>query len=379
MNDVTIIGSGMVGMTLACALKASQAKIALVDAAPCHAMTPHRLIALNGASYHLFKNIGLGDVLTQYGTPIQKIHVSHRGHFGSVRLSAEEMGYSMIGCVIPEKYIVQGLSGLLSRSENITCYRPEKLTAIEQDHEKNSVTLFTDQRELHSKIVIGADGTHSTVRALLKIDITAHDYYQSALVAEVNLSRSHMNVAYERFQESGAIAMLPLLNNTAAMIWTAPNDHIESLKRLDDPLFLKELQDCFGYRLGRFQSISHRATYPLLMQSAVEQIKGRVLLLGNAAHTMHPIAAQGLNTALHETTQLIDYLISLPFFDDAFQHFSFNVSPVNFGSTVSHGLACLFSKKGWWLNPVRSVGMIGFDLCSFAKARFTQYAMGETK
>jgi len=376
--NIIIIGGGMVGGALALALSRGPWQIALMDATEEKAEDA-RLIALNDGSCCLFKNIGLWPALAPFATPIQQIHVSHRGRFGITRIHAQELGFDALGHVVPARYINNAIFNALRNRDNVKIMCPATLTALSQDSETATLTVNTTTGEqlYTADVVIGADGSHSTVRELLGISTQKIDYQQSALVTVTDLARDHKNIAYERFQENGAIAMLPLTDSRVATIWSASNALITQLMQLDNKEFLHQLQQQFGYRLGRMLQTGKRATYPLHMQQAQQQRKQHVLLIGNAAHTLHPIAAQGLNIALYEVAVLTEYLQAQSSLKNCLQELSLDFLQQNFSRRLSHGLTELFSKNLKPVNMVRQAGMIGFDQCTPLKKKFASHAMGK--
>lgn len=369
--DIIIIGGGMVGAAMACALRDHGLKLALIDASPISSAEDHRLIALNYSSVCLLKNLNLWPTLHPQAAAINEVHVSHRGHFGTTRLTAAQTEFSTLGYVIPAKYIT---TALYENLNHITLIRPATLKNIHN----HSITIETPQGEqsLSAKIIIGADGTHSTVRELLAIPTTKTDYQQSALVTTTELNRSHHHIGYERFQSNGAIAMLPLTGNRAATIWTAPNDVIAQLKQLTDDEFLQQLQKQFGYRLGRLIKTTARYSYPLQHIQATEKVRGQVILIGNAAHTLHPIAAQGLNLALFEIAELADYFATQPL--DKIFLTNFAAQQQKISTRLSHYLTSLFSNDLFIMKTARQTGMLSLDLCPALKERFISHAMGRS-
>jgi 2-octaprenyl-6-methoxyphenol hydroxylase len=377
--DIIIVGGGMVGAALACALQKNVPRIALIDAAPLQAADDMRLIALNDSSCCLFNHIGIGPILATHGAPIKEIHVSHQHRFGITRINAEEVGLTTLGQVVPAKYINAALYAALQKTNNVTLLRSAALQALTQDTDTVTLAVATAAgvQEYSANIVIGADGSQSTVRTLLNISVENIDYQQSALVTTTQLARDHKNIAYERFQNQGVIAMLPLPKSCAATIWTADNASITRLMQMDDQVFLQQLQQQFGYRLGRLQHVSKRAVYPLHMHYAQQQIKQNVLLIGNAAHTLHPVAAQGFNLALYEVALLADYFLAQPAIKGCLHNFPPDRLQQNFSRWLSHGLTQLFSNDFFLLNISRPAGMIGFDICSLAKKSFAKYILGK--
>jgi 2-octaprenyl-6-methoxyphenol hydroxylase len=369
--DIVIIGGGMVGASLACALRDTSLRIALVDAAPLNTENDPRLIALNYSSYCLFNNLGVWDAMASHAEAIKQVHVSDRGHLGMTRLNASDVGLSALGYVVPAKYINAALDHTLNQhaanhpeSQHITILRPAKLKMLTQTDKLATLTIETESGEiqLETKLVIGADGTHSTVRAELGITSEVTDYQQSALVTITTLNRPHQNIAYERFHTSGAIAMLPLTEQRVATIWTDEKEVIAHLLQLNDAEFLAELQKQFGYRVGRLMSVAKRHMFPLQMMKTTQTHKQQVLLIGNAAHTLHPIAAQGLNLALAEIAMLAQVILDTPQLTDWQPYLDWQQKQESASAGLSHQLPRLFASDFSVMNFIRQLGMIGLDI-----------------
>lgn len=370
--DITIVGSAMVGATLACALQDTDFRILLIDAEAAAPSRDKRLIALTHSSCNIFKNLNLWSSLSSHATAIHEIHVSNRGRFGSTRLHAKEAGLDTLGHVVPAQNINQALSEKLSSLKNLTILRPAKLTALTQNDSKVTLTIKTENgsEEIISEIVVGADGTFSTVRELLGITTETIDYQQKALVTQTELQRDHQYIAYERFLPTGAIAMLPLAERRVATIWSDTEKNITALLALSDEEFLQQLQMQFGYRLGKLLKTHERAFYPLKRVNAKQQTSGRVILIGNAAHTLHPVAAQGLNLSLYEIAVLKDALSTQQPESLTLPDLSRELQQQNISMTLSHQLTRLFSTDFFMVNAARQMGLIGFDLCATAKKHF---------
>lgn len=378
--DIIIIGGGMVGATLACALTNSSLRIALVDSQPQSPMNDARLIALNHGSISLFKKLHLFEKLAEHAAPIEQVHVSHRGHFGATRIHAAELKLPALGFVVPAAEINLALEQQLHQT-TVQIIRPATLIGLVEKQDSIHLTLKTPDGEKHiqGKIIIAADGTHSTMRDLLAIPTEKHDYQQSAIVTVTCLLRPHKNIAYERFLAKGAIAMLPLVGNRCATIWTAPNDIITHLMQLSDDQFLQELQKEFGSRLGCLAAVAKRALYPLQFVQVKKQAHGRIVLIGNAAHTVHPLAAQGLNLAFDEITRLLEIMADKPLDTidmEVFNHYPFSQK---LNTQLSHYLNILFSIDFLPVNIIRQIGMIGLDICGIMKRQFAAYPVGQSR
>lgn len=378
--DLIIVGGGLVGAGLALALMNADLKIALIEANLPRENDP-RLFALNYSSCQFLNNIGVWSELESYAAPIHQVHVSRKGSFGAVRLRREEIELSSLGHVIPAKYIERVMHQLLQTAKHLTVLQPAKLQTIHQ--KEGSVQVFietnNETQELQANLLIGADGTMSTVRKQANIKTSIVDYKQHAIVTRTFLQRHHNNIAYERFTDNGTIAMLPLPNNVCATIWTADTETINRLNQLSDAAFINELQNEFGYRNGRFQSIAERHCFPLQMVKAEQNHDDNIILLGNAAHTLHPIAAQGFNLAIYEAAALADALLQSknPF---SKQHLAQALQRSNKQQSVSmgvsHFLSDIFMDKNAFSNMLLQCGMNGLDNIIPLKRKFIERMTG---
>ncbi len=378
--DLIIVGGGLVGRSLACALRAAPLKIALIDAAP-QERPDSRLIALNYGSCSFLDKIGLWPAIEPFSAAIQAVHVSHRGRFGTTRMTAKQIQLPALGYVIPAEQINRALGKTLAglTTENFSELRPATVNDIQLDNKQAELRLALENTEQHitGTLIIAADGSHSTLRQLLNFKTKIADYHQSALVTTTVLGHSHQHIAYERFLDDGALAMLPLQSTaaTAATIWTASTTKITALMQLSAADFLQALQEQFGYRLGRLQGISTRHVYPLHFLHVDHPLQKNVRLIGNAAHTLHPVGAQGLNLALYEIAQLTQNLLGAlekkqPLQEAFAQPVMGHSQKTNL--LLSHYLNPLFSSDFWGLQLARQMGMLGLDLCTPLKKQFSR-------
>lgn len=381
--DLIIVGGGLVGTGLALALSETGIRLALIEAQPPLAQD-ERLFALNHASCQFLTQLGLWPTLAEASTPIHEVHVSRQKHFGSVRLQNKTVGLAQLGHVIPARQLETALHHALT-PDYCTVYRPATLTALTQHPQGVSLSIKTETETCHlqSAIVIGADGHHSTVRQQLNIAVDSVDYQQSAIVTRTGLSKSHQHIAYERFTATGAIAMLPLKGNECATIWSADQTTADQLLALSDHDFLQALQKAWGYKLGRLQYVRSRHTYPLKMQCAKQSVAGRVLLIGNAAHTLHPIAAQGFNLALYEVATLVarmkqkqktNQLLTPEDLQDVVRQ---TQKQIQTSRMTSHHLAEFFMPSSSFMSIFTQLGMLGFDMLTPIKRQFMTRLLGK--
>lgn len=311
--NIIIIGGGMVGMSLAYALSHLPMQIAVIDAVAFkNKQTTNfdaRSISLAPASRNIFNQLGLWPDLEAHCTAIDKIHISDRGHFARTVFDAKQENFPALGYVIEAQHLTATLYSACKQKNNIHFIAPAKLIDLNCTDTQSNITIETDsKKQLTCQLLIAADGSHSTVRKKSGIDFKTWDYQQTALVANIGLARSHDNMAYERFTETGPLAMLPMSEQRAAMIWCLPHSQAEIMKTIGEGDFIKHLQKQFGYRLGRFIKVGKRHTFPLTMTSAEQCVAPGLILIGNAAQTLHPVSGQGFNLALRDIATLATIL-----------------------------------------------------------------------
>lgn len=386
--DMIIVGGGFVGAGLALALRDTHLKIALIDAR-LPTLNDPRLFALNSTTCQFLKNISVWSQFADFATLIKQVHISKQGQFGAVRLNAHEVGLQALGQVIPAYYIERALNESLENLANVTLLRPAKLIALSQDKQLASLTIEMDgaSHELTTPLVFASDGTESTVRKQLDIPTDIIDYRQQAIVCKTQLQRPHHHIAYERFVKTGAIAMLPLKgehldDQECATIWSLDETAANELMNLSQDEFLQQLQKAFGYRLGRLKSVSKRHCYPLRMVRAMANNKGSVFLLGNSAHTLHPIAAQGFNLAIYEVALVVEKIKTALAAKSVLTMEMLTTINAQIDKqqsvsiAVSDRLPRIFQDQGL-LSVARSLAMLSLDVALPIKREFINHMMGK--
>lgn len=312
--DVVIAGGGMVGASLAVALAPTDLEIAVVEAfPPGKAGQPSyddRSTALSEGSRRILMGMGVWDGVEPHAAPIREIHVSHRGRFGSVRMRASEYGVPALGYVVCNRDIGTALSVALAAHKNVSYISPAKAAGLTLGDERNELALECAGKtiDVRGRLLVAADGARSWLRERLGVDARVWNYGQTAVIANVSVDRAHGGIAYERFTDTGPLALLPLDAERMALVWTVRDGESDALLSLDDETFLARLQDRFGHRAGRFLRVGKRAAYPLRLVRAAEQTAERTVIIGNAAHSLHPVAGQGFNLSLRDVAVLADVL-----------------------------------------------------------------------
>jgi len=312
-TDLLILGAGLTGLPVALAAAQAGWQVTLVD----HAETPDNVVhdeldqrctAVGNASVSLLERWGVWAVLSDDAEPIQQVHISQRGYFGSVRLRAEELNVGNLGYVVENRAWTAALNQVASDHPNVRDIRGVTIESLQNTSTELVIATLSSGESISAKLLIAVDGVNSRVRDLVGIGNTHTDYEQSALLSTVRLSKAHNACAYERFTSAGPLALLPRPNNTMSVVWCLDAQQAHQFADYSDAKLLSELQEQFGYRLGRFREIGARISVPLLRREAVQQVGVRTVLLGNAARLLHPVAGQGFNLALRDTAALLDLI-----------------------------------------------------------------------
>lgn len=314
-HDIVIVGGGLIGASLACALAPTGLDAALVEAVPFQSDAQpsydEKMLSLAPASQRILDAIGVWPAIVSHGVaPIENIHISDRGHWGKTRLSAAELGVAALGYVVPARVIGMSLVQRLTDTAAATLYCPATVSAIETDAEGVTVSVERNGaiERIHARLAVLADGGASRTREMLGIAAHTRDYGQSAILSTVTPDAPLAGTAFERFTDSGPLAMLPTIGKRCAVVWTAWNDDVDRIMGWPDEEFRERLQARFGDWLGRLNAPGRRRAYPLKLTSVPDPVHERALVIGNAAHTIHPVAGQGFNLGLRDVAVLAEVL-----------------------------------------------------------------------
>ncbi|KTC80982.1 2-octaprenyl-6-methoxyphenyl hydroxylase [Legionella cherrii] len=375
-TDILIIGGGLTGATLMLALQGLGYSTLLVEAKPfSDKISPDfdaRSLALSPASRRILRMLGVWDLLKEHVTAIEMIHVSDQHHFGTSRLQGEVD--SPLGYVAEMQHINQALHQLLPHDQLIA---PASLQTL--DYENHSATVLTDSGEIKIKagLIVAADGAHSEARRFCSLPSKTKLYSQHAIVANVGLQKPHQHRAYERFTSYGPLALLPMQENRMSLVWAVPPKEAERLLSLSEGNFLQELQGAFGYRLGRFAKVGKRFSFPLQQVLMPIQTKWPVVFVGNAAHTLHPVAGQGFNLGLRDVAMLAQCIAERGLNAEMLQHYVQLRSHDQKAIThLTDGLIQVFTSRLPGLGIVRGLGLIALDNIPALKNLLARYARG---
>jgi len=385
--DIAIIGGGLVGASLALALSHCFAKrcprIALIE--PFAAGSDYqpsfdaRCTVLSYGSRLIYQQLGLWEELSELAQPIKRIEVSAQGAFGRTCLEAEREKVPALGYVVENAWLGHCLWQALESAASISRLCPAEVTQMQPEADGFCLYLQDGQR-LKCRLAVLADGGRSTLREQLGISERRTSYGQSALIANLCASEPAPNLAFERFGQEGPLALLPLPKNRLALVWSRASEEVGRLISLSSADFLDELQGVFGWSLGRFSQLGSRHSYPLELALAREQVRLHLVVLGNAAHRLHPIAGQGYNLSLRDAFTLAETLAKsceplgslapLQRFAER-QRLDQQVTV-----TLSHQLPRLFARQPPLFSALRGLGLTALDLMPTAKSAFARQSMG---
>ena len=398
-QQVIIVGGGMVGLSLALMLAKSNIAVKLLEAvkypnyddenaSPYHSSFDARNTALSRRSVQIYQKLGLWEALQQHATPILQVHITEQGSFGKARLVAEQEKVESFGQVIENAWLGRVLLTQVRQQPLIELIDGVQVTALTQDTDHVQIEAMRNGEYIHSlksKLVIAADGRDSFCRQAIGVGVDEHDYDQVAIVTTVQTSKPHQQVGFERFSALGPLALLPLPGEyRRSVVWPVKKGtEAEWLGEENDQHFLDALQETYGDRAGKFEKTGKRFSYPLAQVLANKQAVGRVVLMGNAAHTIHPVAGQGFNLCLRDADVLVRFLMEqLAKSDDignpdnllAYEQARLTDQQrvIKFCDSVVRG----FSNQNPILKLLRNTGLIAFDVIPGVKPLVANYAMG---
>lgn len=396
--DILIIGAGIVGSTLTIQLAELPLKICLIEK---HTVEPPAKIALDSPvsltpfSTEVFRKLKIWDLCVPNTQTIHSIHISEAGHFGKLRMHAQDIEAPELGYVVSRDQLTQSISSqlqkLIEQHRALTVYEQTQLVALNQSTHGWAATLKKNNETftLHAGLVIGADGYHSQVRQLSQIQTTHLPTEEMALSAWIESSHpppdSHN--AFERFTDQGIFALLPSSHTKKfGVVWTGPTQMVMPYKEKEDNEWLQHIQTVFGYRFGKWLHSSMRSYYPIhRYYTEIPKIPG-IVLLGNAAYSVSPIAAQGLNMNLQDLDALVDqirtHLLNHTNKADRLSHLNLNNYHIkryqiqqNMRQTLER-LRIGTQHTTFPLPQIRSLGLLALD-CSPLKKHLIKYFRGD--
>lgn len=310
--DLAIVGGGLVGASLALALRPTGLRVALIEGvAPDAATQPSfddRTTALGNGTRRVFESLGVWSEMVGEAAPIREIHVSDAGRAGFARLDAREHDIDAFGYVITNRSMGRALNAALAEHVSLERRMPARCTSVTFGDDGVLLNTEPGEQPLRARLVVAADGANSLVRSAAGLEASVEDYQQVAIVAHVASSRPADGTAYERFTSTGPFAVLPLHDGHYGIVWTLSAADAEEVLALSDADYLARLQLAFGWRIGRLLRVGRRQAYPLRLTRAAAVTAERCVLIGNAAQALHPVAGQGFNLGLRDAVTLAELL-----------------------------------------------------------------------
>ena len=403
--DMVIVGGGMVGISLALILaKQGEWKILLIESNSLDMPTDSALsysssfdarsTALSWTSREIYQSIGLWEQLGAHASGINQIHVSDRGHAGITRMTAEEADVDALGYVVENRWLGSVLMNRL-KDEAIEICGNTQIDTLKPRSNGIDISMKvgakSSQEELNVRtdLIIIADGADSTTAHKLGINSRRSAYGQTAIIANIQLNQRHQGVAYERFTDQGPMALLPLPDYKgqyrSALVWAQPEETASQLVEATDEDFLRSLQQRFGHRLGTFKQVGQRTAYSLVLTLASEQVRRNVVVMGNAAHSLHPVAGQGFNLSLRDAAALAEKLSEARIQQKSIGSLEtlecyYQQQRIDQRNTVvfSDSLTKFFAGPSNIAAMGRNSGLLALDLFPQLRHRFIKFGMGMT-
>jgi 2-octaprenyl-6-methoxyphenol hydroxylase len=391
--DVLISGGGMVGASLAVALSSLPLRVALTEAVPFDSAAQpsfdERTTALSLGSHRILDALGVWRALAERACPIRRIHVSERGRLGNAVITAEGQGVSELGFVVANRSLGAALWGGLSPTPRLDVFCPGRVLGIQQHpgHVRADLHTGAQVRSITTRLLVVAEGAESPLREALGIGVSRRSYEQTAIVGNAEIEQAFAaDTAWERFTADGPIALLPFGERRFVFVIARHSQVAGELLVLDEPKFIAVLQDAFGQRLGKFIHVGRRASYELSLVRASHVTAPRAVLVGNAAHGLHPIAGQGYNLGLRDVAALAELIADLSIHagdqadvgsaDLLRQYAAWRHRDQRNVVAFTDGLIRTFGLPLDTVGRARGLGLMLFDIAPGAKRALARHTMG---
>ena len=387
-TDFVISGAGPVGLMLAIGLSQKGFKVVLVERfKPAKNLKKvqnsfdGRVLALSHGSRLALEKLDLWHSLSDSVTDIKHVHVSQKGYLGITKLHAEEASVPALGYSIQSSELGQVLWKKAKQQSHITLMRPAILQTFTQDEQGVLVDIKVDGQltQVAAKMIIGADGTDSQVRKVLKLPIQEKSYQAYGVIAQIETELDPQGWSYERFTEEGPVALLPMHGRFHKAVLVCSDTQIEEVKALDDHAFIELFAQKMGERFGRYVSVSSRMAYSLKETYVPQMLSGRAILMGNASHTQHPVAAQGLNLGIRDIDEFLTGLVDSKALDNqTFLHQYAQSRRVDHEKVMglTDNLIHIFQHTSPVVGHLRGLGLMAMQALPSLRKRFTAFAMG---
>lgn len=387
--DIAIVGGGLVGASLACALAPLGYRVAVLEKVPLKAAAQpsydDRTLALSHSSCKILEGLGLWAGLTDYATPIREIIASEAGRFGRVHLKASEMGIKAFGHVVEARVFGSVVLARLEELDGVEFCCPATVEGFEADKDSALLSLREDQAgetgKIEARLIVAADGAGSVIRDLLRVQVQTRDYRQTAVICNITPELNHNGRAFERLTSTGPFAVLPQVGKRCGLVWSVASEDAGKLMEMEETQFLDAAHKRFGNDLGAFVKMGQRSSYPLKLVRTKQDVHQRCVILGNAAHTIHPVGAQGFNLGLRDVAVLAELLAANgtgdPGREDLLREYSEWRRPDQDNTVAwSDGIIRIFANPAPFMTALRSAGLLAHALVPGLRRRLASSAMG---
>lgn len=389
--DVAIVGGGLVGASLACALAPMGLRVALLESVSFNAVSQpsydDRTLALSASSCRILQGLGIWPAIADNATPIREIQVREFERPGRVVMEPAELDLDRFGHVVEARVFGAAVMEQIPRWSNLDFLCPAAVTSVSTDDDSAVVEYSADGRNhrIESVLLVGADGADSFVRESLGIETEKHDYRQTAVICNITPEQDHRGRAFECFTPSGPFAVMPHVGGRCGLIWCVPPQQAAGLMEMAETDFLREAHRRFGNHLGQFVKMGKRSSYPLRLVRALEDVRPRAVILGNAAHAIHPVGAQGFNLGLRDVAVLAELLhdeaskeTNSDFGDSGLLQRYSNWRAGDHRGTIAYsdGLARIFSNPSPIAAAARTAGLLAHAFIPRLRRQLAVKAMG---
>jgi len=385
--DAIVVGAGMVGLTSALGLAQLGLRVAIVEGrppllAPWKERFDQRTSAINRASQNVFRHLQVWSAMRELGVyPYQRMHVWDEASSAQIHFESAQVGHANLGHIVENRVMVQALWQHAQQQSGIQFFCPAATRHI--DNYGDKIVIDLDTQRISGKLIVGADGSNSWVRAQMGVTNTEGDYQQSALVATVKLELTHQDCAWQVFRANGPLALLPMRDNHCSIVWSTSKDQASELLELSDAAFNLQLQQALNQRFENIQVCGPRAVFPLRYRHSKHYVKPRLALVGDAAHTIHPLAGQGVNLGIMDSASLLQVMQqALASKQDIgaysvlrrYERWRRGDNSIMLNSMT--GINQLYKNQNNWLVQMRSFGLQTADSIQPLKRFFIHQAMG---
>ena len=372
-QPITIVGGGPVGSALAIGLAQNGCHVRVLEGADHRDKRwgyDARTLAINLGSYQLLQRLGIIEQLNWY--PIKRVRVSQKDAFGTTMLDAHEVDQPSLGYTVIAKDLGKAFDAVIAQHPNIDFQLNASIKGLEQSDQ--GVQLNTANTSYSAPLVIACDGAFSTVRQCINIPTSRHDFHQIALLAKVEHEQNNHGMAHERFIEQGVFAMLPLSDKKSSMVWVVPEQQAQQKLDLSDEAFMIQANEQFAHYYGGFTQVTDRVHYPMKQTIAQQYLKQHVVLMGNAAHALHPIAGQGLNIGFRDVSAFIALMDNAVVSEQQLMSWALQRQrDAKIASRLTYAMVKGFSHPK--ASKLGGVTLLGLELAHPLKKAFTRYMM----